>query len=327
MKKFLVTTMLALTAASMIAEATARPMGGKRSIGRQSQAVRQMRAPAPAPAPAPMTPMGRQAAQPNPAAPMAGAAAGAAGSRAMQQQRRPSMWKGLLGGALLGLGLGALFSHFGIGGAMASMLSSILMIALLALAVMFIVRMFRRKDTPANPAFRGGYGQPVPAGGTPEIGSGLRQAPQSFNTQPSSSSVSLDKGAAAPHVQWGVPGDFDSEAFLRHAKSSFIRMQAAWDKGDVADLREFTTPEVFAELRMQIQERGGNADFTDVVNIDAQLLGIETSATDYLASVQFNGSIRTAPNAPAEPFAEVWNMEKPLDGSSGWVLAGIQQLS
>ena len=40
-------------------------------------------------------------------------------------QRRPSMWKGVLGGALLGLGLGALFSHFGIGGAMASALSSI----------------------------------------------------------------------------------------------------------------------------------------------------------------------------------------------------------
>jgi predicted lipid-binding transport protein (Tim44 family) len=124
-----------------------------------------------------------------------------------------------------------------------------------------------------------------------------------------------------------VPADFDTDAFLRHAKASFIRLQAAWDKSDVNDLREFTTPEVFAELKMQIQERGGNADFTDVVSIDAQLLGIETTDHDYLASVQFNGMIRNAPNAPAEPFAEVWNMAKPLSGSSGWVLAGIQQLS
>jgi predicted lipid-binding transport protein (Tim44 family) len=336
MKKFLVTTVLALTATAMISEAIARPMGGRRSIGRQSQTVRQM----PAPAPAPMTPMNRQAATPSPAAPVAGAAAGAAGARAATQQR-PSMWKGLLGGALLGLGLGALFSHLGIGGAMASMLSTLLMLALLALAVMFIVRMFRRKDTPANAPFEG-FNQPVPAGATPgvatpgvatpEIGSGLQQPYQPQSYQGTASGVSLSKGgtvagAAAAHTPWGVPADFDTEAFLRHAKSSFIRMQAAWDKGDVADLREFTTPEVFAELKMQIQERGANADFTDVVSIDAQLLGIETSASDYLASVQFNGMIRTAPNAPAEPFAEVWNMEKPLSGNTGWVLAGIQQLA
>jgi predicted lipid-binding transport protein (Tim44 family) len=330
MKKFLVTMVLALTATAMISEAIARPMGGRRSIGRQSQAVRQM----PAPAPAPMTPLNRQAATPSPAAPVAGAAAGAAGARAAQAAR-PSMWKGLLGGALLGLGLGALFSHLGIGGAMASMLSTLLMLALLAFAVMFVVRMFRRKDTPANSQFAGGFTQPVPAGGpTPEIGSGLQQQyqPQSYQGHGTAAGVSLNKGgtvapAAAAHTPWGVPGDFDTEAFLRHAKSSFIRMQAAWDKGDVADLREFTTPEVFAELKMQIAERGPNADFTDVVSIDAQLLGIETTAADYLASVQFNGMIRTAQNAPAEPFAEVWNMEKPLSGNTGWVLAGIQQLA
>ena len=329
MKKFLVTLVLALTTTAMISEAIARPMGSRRSIGRQSQAVRQM----PAPAPAPMTPMNRQAATPAPAAPMAGAAAGAAGARAAQAAK-PSMWKGLLGGALLGLGLGALFSHLGIGGAMASMLSTLLMLALIAFAVMFIVRMFRRKDTPANAQFQGGgFNQPVPAGGpsnfsTPDIGSGLQQPPYQAPFQPHpASGVSLNKASPAQHTPWGVPADFDTEAFLRHAKSSFIRMQAAWDKGDVADLREFTTPEVFAELRMQIAERGANADFTDVVSIDAQLLGIETSASDYLASVQFNGMIRTAPNAPAEPFAEVWNMEKPLSGNTGWVLAGIQQLA
>ncbi|MFC3460748.1 Tim44 domain-containing protein [Massilia haematophila] len=331
MKKFLVTMMLAVTATSMIAEAVARPMGGKRSFGRQSQTVRQM--PAPAPAPAPAAPVNRQAAQPAPAAP---AAAGAAGAAASQAAKRSSPWKGILGGALLGLGLGALFSHLGIGGAMASVLSSILMFALLALAVMFIVRMFRRKDTPANPSFQGGFSQqPVPAGATPHIGSGLGQSqPQAFQAQQPAGAVgglSLDKaaplGAAAGHTPWGVPADFDTEAFLRHAKSSFIRLQAAWDKGDVNDLREFTTPEVFAELKTQILERGGNADYTDVVSIDAQLLGIETTATDYLASVQFNGMIRTAPNAPAEPLAEVWNMSKPLSGNGGWVLAGIQQIA
>ena len=325
MKKFLATMLLAVTAVSMIAEATARPMGGKRSIGRQSQAVQRMPAPAPAPTP------GFQQRQPS-AVP---ATAGAAGAAAAARTARPSMWKGILGGALLGLGLGALLSHFGMGGAFASAISALLMIGLLVLAVLFIVRMFRRKDTPANPAF-GGYANPQPAGaaaasvGTPEIGSGLRQ-PSAFQGQQPQGGVSLNKpgamGNPAPaHNQWGVPGDFDQDAFLRHAKSSFIRMQAAWDRGDTQDLAEFTTPQVFAELKMQIQEHGGAADFTDVVTIDGQVLGIETTATDYLASVQFNGMIRSAPNAPAEPFVEVWNMSKPLRGNGGWLLAGIQQL-
>jgi predicted lipid-binding transport protein (Tim44 family) len=309
MKKLLVTMMLAITTMSMIAEATARPMGSKRSIGRQSQAVRQMPAPAPAAAPQ------RQAVQP--ATPGARPAA--------TPPARPSMWKGILGGALLGLGLGALLSSMGIGAGLASAISTILMIALLALAAMFVWRMIRRKDTPANPgATFKDLGAPVPAGATPEIGSGLRLA-QAFQQQPTAG-VMLDKAPPA-HAPWGVPADFDTEAFLRHAKASFIRLQAAWDKGDVNDLREFTTPEVFAELKMQIQERGANADFTDVVSIDAQLLGIETTATDYLASVQFNGMIKPAPDALPEPFAEVWNMSKPLNGATGWVLAGIQQLA
>jgi predicted lipid-binding transport protein (Tim44 family) len=332
MKKFVATMVLAITAVSMIAEAAARPMGGKRSFGRQSQAVRQMPAPAPAPMP------GYQQRRPSAVPATAGAAGAAAAARTTQ---RSGMWKGLLGGALLGLGLGALLSHFGIGGAFASAISAMLMIGLLVLAVLFIVRMFRRKDTPANPAFGGGYANPQPAGmpagsvATPEIGSGLRQPVGFQSQQPQGGGfggVSLGKPGAEPldgaaHNQWGVPGDFDQDAFLRHAKSSFIRMQAAWDRGDTNDLREFTTPEVFAELKMQVQERGGAADFTDVVSIDGQLLGIETSATDYLASVQFNGMIRTAPNAPAEPFVEVWNMSKPLNGSGGWVLAGIQQVA
>ncbi len=325
MKKFLASTLIAVTAFSMVAEAFARPVGGGRSFGRQSQSVRQMRAPAPAPAPAPAQQPNQRQVQPNQPVPAGAAAA----------PKRPSMWKNVLGGALLGLGLGALFSHLGIGGAMASILSSILMIALLALAVMFIVRMFRRKNAPANPGFPSHFNQqPQAAGATPEIGAGLNgsSAYQGGYNQPgypmggASGGLSLDKNRAQ-HQQWGVPAGFDTESFLRHAKASFIRMQAAWDRGDVNDLREFTSPEVLAELSLQIQERGGQPDFTEVVSIDAQLLGIETLERDYLASVQFNGMIRNAPNGPAEPYVEVWNLSKPLDGNGGWVLAGIQQIA
>jgi predicted lipid-binding transport protein (Tim44 family) len=309
MKKFLASVMIAVTALAMIAEASARPMGGGRSIGRQSQSVtRQQAAPAP---------MQRQAAPaPAPAAAPAAIA-----------PKPPSRWKGMLGGALLGLGLGAMLSHFGMGGAMASMFSSILMIALLAMAAFFIYRMFqRRKDAPAG-AQSQSWAAPAAAGHTPDIGSGMQPAAFQPMQQPASNMTYAPATPAAPAAPWGVPADFDSAAFLRHAKSSFIRMQAAWDKADTDDLREFTTPEVYAEMKMQIQERGAAADFTDVVTIDGELLGIDTIGNEYLASVKFTGMIKPAPNAAAEPFAEVWNMSKPVSGSTGWVLAGIQQLS
>ena len=315
MKKFLASMMIALMTLSSVADA--RPLGSNRSFGRQSQSVSRMRAPAPAPTPAPSQQPSYQRPAPAPVAP------------APLPQKRPSMWKGVLGGALLGLGLGALFSHFGIGGAMASALSSLLMILLLVFAVMFIVRMFRRKDTPANPTFTGFNANPVPASATPEIGSGLNSTyagSQGGFQSGFSNAPSLDKAAPA-HAPWGVPAGFDTEAFLRHAKASFIRMQAAWDRSDLADLREFTSPEVYAELSLQVQERGGQPDYTEVVSIDSQLLGIETTDRDYLASVQFNGMIRNAPGAPAEPFVEVWNLTKPLVGNGGWVLAGIQQIT
>ncbi len=302
-KQILIGAVLAVSALSMLAEASARPMGGGRSIGRQSQNVSRMPpAAAPqqaprqaAPAPAPGTPPA--AIPPKPASP----------------------WKGILGGALLGLGLGALFSHFGLGGAMGGIFGSLIMFALLAGVVLFIVRLFRGKQQAPAAAFGGKQNvyamPPQGASATPDIGSRL---------QPESVAA---PAAPVPHTPWGVPADFDAPSFLRVAKSNFIRLQAAWDKGDVADIREFTTPEVFAELKMQITERGAQKDYTDVVTIDAELLGIETSGSEYLASVKFTGSIKPAPDALAEPFNEVWNLSKPVSGATGWMLAGIQQLA
>lgn len=319
MKKFLIGMTLAVAALSMVGESIARPMGGGRSIGRQSSSVSRMNAPAPAPRPAPS--------QVNrPAAPVAGAPA--------TPVKQPSRFGGLIGGALLGLGVGALLSHFGMGAGLASALGSIIPVLLLGLAAFFLYRWFRRRNeagsAPASAPFQGFNSNPVPAGAAPEIGSRIDQrvdAPYQAQPQPqTTASNAFDTPAPAPHVPWGVPADFDSESFLRTAKTSFIRLQAAWDKGDVTDLNQFTTPEVFAELKMQIQERGAQKDFTDVVSIDAQVLGIETVNNEYMASVQFNGMIKPAPDALAEPFAEVWNMTKPVNGTSGWVLAGIQQL-
>jgi predicted lipid-binding transport protein (Tim44 family) len=245
--------------------------------------------------------------------------------------RPASPWRGILGGALLGLGLGALLSHLGIGGALASVIGTVLTIALLALAAMFIYRLFRRKNQPPalRPSYAGGYssGNSGNSGNTPEIGSGLDQQarPAALQAEPQSSGFS--GGVAAAAQPWGVPADMDVQAFLRAAKTYFIRLQAAWDKGDVEDIREFTTPEMFAELKLQMQERGAAPTNTDVVSLDAELLGVEKVGNEYMASVKFSGWIKEDPNASAEPFSEVWNLIKPVSGQGGWILAGIQQLS
>jgi predicted lipid-binding transport protein (Tim44 family) len=303
MKKVLVMLMLVASTLSMVVvDANAKRLGGGGSFGRQSQGFSR-----PAPSSAPM-----QQAAPRPGTPPAAAPA----------VRPASPWRGMLGGALLGLGLGAMLSHFGIGGAFASMISTLLMVALLGLALMFIIRLFRRKNAggdSASPAFAGnGYAR----SSTPEIGSGVRAYPDML--APAATGAASLAAAGAPQ---GVPTDFDVPAFLRHAKTYFVRLQDAWDKADVRDISEFTTPEMFAELRVQIQERGASPNVTDVVQLNAELLGIETGANDYLASVKFSGLIKEAPEASATEFAEIWNLSKPTSGQGGWVLAGLQQLS
>lgn len=311
MKKFLIALMVALSAASMVvSEAEARRLGGGGSFGRQSSGISRQ-------APA-QQPSQNQAAAAKPAQPAAAPGATA--------PRPASPWRNILGGALLGLGLGALLSHLGIGGALASIISTVLMVGLLALAAMFIYRMFRRKgpESGARPAYAGGYSlDNASATATPEIGSRLEPGtrPMAFQADAAAS------GTAVTATSVNVPADFDVPAFLRNSKTYFIRLQAAWDKADVNDIREFTSPEMFGELRLQLQERGASPNHTDVVSLDTELLGFERVGDDYMASVRFSGMIREAENVATEPFAEVWNLTKPVSGKGGWVLAGIQQLS
>lgn len=307
MKKFLFTMMLMVGTLSMVvSDAEAKRFGGGSSVGRQSNNVSRQAAPA---APS----------QAKPAAATAGAAA--------VPPKPASPWKGIVGGLIGGALLGAMFSSMGMGGGLASALGSILPMILLGGAAFFLFRMYQNRKggntssafTP-QPAYAGASGSAAPL---PEIGS--RIEPMSYQsgtaaTTPGSSFGSADQGT------WSIPSDFDVPAFLRNAKMYFIRLQAAWDKADIKDIHEFTTAEMYAEIKMQIQERGSSANVTDVVSVDAELLGLETVGNDYLASVKFTGMIKEDPAAPAEAFKEVWNLTKPLNGQGGWALAGIQQL-
>ena len=114
--------------------------------------------------------------------------------------------------------------------------------------------------------------------------------------------------------------------FVRNAKVNFIRLQAANDAGNLEDIREFTTPEMFAEIKMDFAERKGVAQETDVVSIEADVLEVSEEPTRYVVSVRFTGLVREDKDATAEPIDEIWHLVKPREGKGGWMLAGIQQI-
>ena len=141
----------------------------------------------------------------------------------------------------------------------------------------------------------------------------------------------IGSGIGAAASRWDVPADFDAAGFLDAAKRNFVTLQAAWDKGDISTLRSMMTDDMLSEIKHQLEEReaesGGQPNQTDVVMIDGQLLGIEDLGDSYMASVEFSGLIREEASAGPSPFREVWNMSKPKDNSSGWLVAGLQALS
>ncbi len=208
-----------------------------------------------------------------------------------------SRWLGPIAGIAAGIGLAALLSHFGMGEGVATML----MLVLLVMAAVFIFRMFMRRNQP-QAAFAGG-----PA----------RVEPMHF--EPASP-------AASTASTTDVPAGFDTEGFLRQAKLNFIRLQAANDAGNLDDLKQFTAPEVYAEIQMQFEERGHAKQETDVQHLEAQLLELVTEGDRHVASVRFFGQIREEAGALPQPFAEVWHLTKPVAGSGGWMVAGIQQI-
>ena len=327
--KFLAIALIATVAFGATLDAEAKRLGGSRSVGKQSSSVTQQRQATP--------PQQNAPAQQQPAQQAAPATAGAAGAAAAAAPKRN--WGGMLGGLAAGLGIGYLLSHFGLGGAAASFLANVIMFAVIAMIALWLFRKFRggsaRSQTPAYAGMGSGNGNGGPFGGAARNAEPtLREAepvqPTGYNgaaANPVMGGAAAGATAAAVQQPWGVPADFDTESFLRNAKVHYVRLQAAWDAGNLDDIREFTSPEMFAEIKMDLSERGTQVNKTDVVTLEAQLLGIESTATQHIASVRFSGMIRENAGEAAQPFGEVWNLAKSTSGDGGWLLAGIQQES
>ncbi|MFT3821323.1 MAG: Tim44-like domain-containing protein [Rubrivivax sp.] len=293
---------LALLMGLAAADADAKRLGG----GRNSGLHRDMPArTAPDAAPGkPAAPM-QQGTPAQQAAPAAAANPGAAAAAAPKRN-----WMGPLAGLAAGLGLAALMSHLGLGEAF----GSFLLIALLALAAVVVLRrVLGRKQQPAGNSYRA-----APAGGA-----------QVAWPQPAPSATPLPAepvaAAPAPAPKAFVPAAFDAEAFARTAKMIFIRLQAANDAGDRDDLRAFTTPEMFAELSLDLQERGGVAQHTEVLAVEPQVLDVSDEPGRQVVSVRFRGQLRETAGAAPTAVDEVWHLVKPADGSRNWAIAGIEQ--
>lgn len=307
---FAVATMLAAgTLATLDAEA--RRMGGGRSFGRQSQTTMQRDAAPPAQQSVRSAPSGSQA------------PAGAQAQRtqtAQPAQATParSRWLGPIAGLAAGLGIAALLSHFGLGGAFASAMANVIVVALMAMVGIWLVRKLlslrRRRET--SPALAGALGA---SSMRPDVFT--EPAAQSQTVRASGSSAVADAG----HAAFARPDDFDEAAFLHHAKVNFVRLQAAWDAGNLADIGTFSTPEVFAELKLEHAAQTGERSQTDVVQLNAELIDLAEDPLEYRASVRYSGLIREVSGQAAQPFAEIWQLSKPKQGGAGWVLAGIEQ--
>ncbi|GAB3355902.1 Tim44 domain-containing protein [Giesbergeria giesbergeri] len=326
MKKLWPALLLAIMVIVAHPEAEAKRLGGGKSVGQQSSNVTQREA---APG-APTQNFNQAAPRPANAAPAAAAAA----------PKKP--WGAMLGGLAAGLGLAWLAHSLGFGEGLAQFL----LFALVGIAILAVVAMVLRKrqtanGTSASPfAFQGaGAGSPANAPvlrdySPDKVGNDASARPwerNSMSFENSRSGGSMIGSALAGSQNWGVPDGFDAAGFVEAAKRNFITLQAAWDRSDVSTLRSMMTDSMLAEIRSQLAERESHRgeqhpNQTDVVMLEAQLLGIEDLGDAYMASVEFSGMIREEASAGPNPFREVWIMTKPKTGSSGWLVAGVQAL-
>jgi predicted lipid-binding transport protein (Tim44 family) len=306
--------------------AYAKKMGGGKSMGKQSSTVTNNQNSLP---PKPdATPVGQNAssaAKPN-AAP--------ANTPAPAQPSRFGGMGGILGGVAAGIGLRYLFSHMGMGGmgdGLASMLSGILMIAVVGFLVMFLIRRFGSKSNMAYaPATPGIFNN---ANVEPNLNRGWNSTSPSINQEPHFKSSNLatpvleSVGHGSNQSDISPSNMSDKESFLQNAKALFIQLQEASDQQNLEKLKEYTTPELFELLRQDMLSRVSAYSFTQVLTLAADLIAVEEDGKEYLASTRFSGSLREEKVGPISEFQEVWNWVKPIQGNTGWLLCGIQQIN
>ena len=320
-KLMAIAVVLVASAAFFTAElADAKRLGGGRSFGAQRQATPAPSAPA-SPNVSPSTPSAPVQAAPVRPAAAAPAAAGA------------SRWLGPIAGLAAGLGLAALLSHFGLSEGFASLL----LIGLLIVGGIFVVRLLlSRRGQTARPMGYAGATAGAAAGAAGASASPVARvepslAPAATRFEPVMGGGAAGMGAAPAAAAAGAtardrfPPGFDPVLFADQAKIQFRKLQAAYDQADRKALAEVMTPEMFNEVASELQQRVAHLP-TEVIGLDATILEVTTEGDRHWMSVEFTGMLREDGTVLPKAFDEVWNLTKPVKGSSGWLLAGIEQV-
>ena len=317
MKRIILMVAAACSAGMLMTfDAEAKRLGGGRTMGSPRDAVSQRQAaPQQNVAPVPGTP----------AAAPASALAAKAPAAVPPAAAQPG-WKRFMGpiaGIAAGLGIAALMSHLGLGEAFGSFLMMALMIIAAIIILRLVFRHFSAKKEQAQGLQYAG------AGAGPAAGSPYGASPSEHGSSSPTPMFGGASGAAvepeAPPAAKSYPPGFEPEPFLQQAKMNFTALQAAHDSGDSAMLRDVTTPEMFAEISRDLAARGTH-HATEIVRLNAELLEVVTEDNQHWATVRFHGLTREDGVETPQPFDEAWNLRKPADGSTGWLLAGIQQL-
>jgi predicted lipid-binding transport protein (Tim44 family) len=212
-------------------------------------------------------------------------------------------WGAMLGGLAAGLGLAWLASSLGMGEAFGNILMALLIGAVVLAVIGWFMRKRMQSNSP-NLAYQGPQN-------SPEV------------NQPTRFSGGSMIGSALATTTWTIPTDFDVVGFESAAKQNFILLQSAWDRADVATLGGMMTDDMLTEIQQQLASREAGLHRTAVISLSARLLGIEETDANYIASVEFIGTMQETVGADPEAFEEVWNMTK-SKSNGGWLLAGIQ---
>ncbi len=327
MKKWIAILAIGLTMMSLSVSAdAARRFGGGMSFGRSAPTLQRS-------APAPTTPgIHQQRANPAQAQQPQRQQQAASTQQPRPQQAAPSPMRGMLMGLAAALGITALAHALGFGEGFAQFL----MIALMALAAFYIIRLllglFLVKRMPAGMPGRDQSSQESQDNmrarydySAPESNQQVSQSQSAFAASPMAGSVLDEFNNASSAKKVDLPAGFDVEGFLKVAEENFVKMQKAWDTGNVTSLSDFTTDEVFRTVTHQLRERGAQDYQTEIVTLKSDFRGIVQDGEEYLAGVHFDGTLNVS--GEAERVDETWILSKPVQGNGGWLLAGIHQES
>lgn len=125
-----------------------------------------------------------------------------------------------------------------------------------------------------------------------------------------------------------IPRNFDQKSFLSGAENVYELLQKAWDDGDLGDLRQFCTDNVFGEIQDQFRAREGDSK-TEIISLKSELVNVVITGNSTEATVVFNAQLKEHENGQGEVTStqEAWYFVRPDNRNEhNWLLDGIQQV-